>query len=95
MFIVQSGPMRSSLVALSTRTVAEEEEENGDAISPHLSPFCDYKIIKKRREKRKKEQTEGLFVCREKKKKKILNAELEHLFSREETPPIKFGRIEN
>lgn len=36
MFMVQSGPIRRSLVALSTRTVAEDEEDD-DAIIIFLS----------------------------------------------------------
>ena len=38
MFMVQSGPIRRSLVAFSTATVAEEEEEEEDIVSvPPLS----------------------------------------------------------
>ena len=70
MFIVQSGPIRSSLVALSTRTVAEEdeeeeEEENGEAIS--LLPFRSASTRLKRgkqTEQTRTEITEGLLVCR-------------------------------
>lgn len=50
MFMVQSGPIRRSLVALSTRTVAEDEEDD-DAIIIFLSlskSFPPSKILRRR-----------------------------------------------